>query len=226
MRGTQAAVVVAAIWYAVSAATYTLPVSPAKLEYQVFLHEKFARFFYQNWSLFAPNPVTADDVVLVHCSSNATLTKSDEIPPNEWQDIVSPLWDLARKNRLAPWERISRTLTYPVRAFQGNSSEVVPWAVACVSKDDEACKVFERMTVNLRERARVRLVELGTAYCRAAFPDMPLAMVGIRLRQIQPPPWSRRFDGTATSKDTDVGVFPPARDRVPASFFIRTTKRP
>lgn len=219
-RCTQIAFVVAALWYAFSAAVLTLPVSPAKLEYQTFLHETFTRFFYQNWSLFAPNPVSEDDVVLVHCSSNAALTKPDQIPANQWQDIVSPLWDLAREHRLAPWERISRTLTYPVRGYQGNSSEIVPWAVACMSKKEEACEAFDAITAAMRERARVRLVELATAYCRAAFPNMTIANVGIRLRQIQPPPWSRRFDGTPTSKDTEVGVFPPAEETDPAAFFI------
>jgi hypothetical protein len=222
----QSAVAGLALLYCLCASLYALPMSPAKLQFQSFLEEDFAPFFHQNWGLFAPDPINQDDILLVHCSSDPALTTPAEVPDEAWEDIMSPMWDLARAHRLSPWERLSRTLGYPVRAFQGNSTELTPWALACVSGDEDACEIFKRRAETMRAMATIRLTKLGTQYCMAAYPDRPLAKVGLRVRQVHPAPWSKRNGGAATVKDTDVGVFEPTRDVLPISFFVQRRSTP
>lgn len=114
----------------------------------------------------------------------------------------------------------------PARSFHGNSSEIGAWAAACLNKDEAACKVFDVIATKMREHGQRRLVALGTSYCKAAYPARPLEKVGIRLRQVRPAPWSKRFTGSSTFKDTDVGVFPPSEHAIAASFFVMRAALP
>ena len=222
IRSVQAVSATAAAIYAGLAIAYTMPMSPAKLELQRILEEQFSPIFFQNWSLFAPDPINQDDTLLIHCSSDPALARTTDVKDEEWDDVLSPLWDLARSHRLSPWERLSRPLAYPVRAFQGNASELVPWATACVTGEASACTTFENGARAIRDRASKRLVSIGTAYCRSAHAEVALSRVAIRVRQIRPPSWSKRWSGTAMMKDTDVGVFPPSQDALPIAFFLGT----
>ncbi len=220
LRTSQGALALAALGYALLALLYCMPMTPAKLRFQAVLEEDFSPLFYQNWSLFAPEPINQDDTLLVHCSVDASLATTGGVPDDAWEDIISPMWELARTHRLSPWERLSRPLAYPVRAYQGNSTELVPWATACVTGEQSACAVFENASRLLRVHATRRLVAIGTAYCRAAHPQRALSRLALRVRQTRPPPWSKRFDGPFMAKDTDVGVFDPSPDVLPIAYFV------
>jgi hypothetical protein len=123
-------------------ALYVSPTNPLKLRYNIFLGQTTGRFFQQNWSLFAPSPVTSNQRMLVRCLSLKEAT-SDSLPSDGWYDITTPLITRHQQNRFSAYDRLNRTQANALRDYYTGGAVLLPWFDACRKGSRDACTAYQ-----------------------------------------------------------------------------------
>ncbi len=186
---------------------YCFPNNPLKLATGPLLGRTIGTYFAQNWSLFAPNPIQANESLLVKCLSESQTTAN--LSGDGWNDITTPLFARHQQNRLTAYDRISRTHTNFMKAYLHGGAELQLLVDACRSGDKESCDAGDADLTQIRARSVGRLVRVASSYCREPGQGVPPNRVAIRIRDVPVTSWSRR--GTADppkAQDIQVGVFP------------------
>ena len=188
---------------------YVLPINPVRLVIEPWLQASIGTFFSQNWSLFAPNPLSSTQTLMVRCLSKQEHPAADSaLPPDGWADLSSPLFVRAQHQRLSAYERMVRPQENAVRAYIGNAVEFQPLIDRCTKGEKPACEVLSAIIKVRKTAASVLLARLGSVYCREAHPGAGIDAVAMRYRERAAIPWSERFTGTAKTTDFNLGVYP------------------
>lgn len=189
---------------------YVFPLNPVKMATQPILDATIGQFFAQNWSLFAPNPVTTTQSLLARCLTEDETPRgpSDPLPTDQWRDISSPLFNAAQVHRLSAYERVVRPQQNALRQYLTGGWDLQVYQDSCKKGEKRACEFFEAILKVRRVEASSTLQKIGSAFCRESLPRQQPYGVALRLRERSSVPWSERDRSIATTKDYDLGVFP------------------
>lgn len=89
---------------------YVLPTNPAQDTLEPFFDATIGKYFSQDWSLFAPDPISADYALLVRPLSRNefAITQRQGLPNDGWYDLSSPLWTKFQSNRFSAYKTVFR----------------------------------------------------------------------------------------------------------------------
>jgi uncharacterized protein DUF5819 len=87
-----------------------LPTNPAQDTLEPFFDATIGKYFSQDWSLFAPDPISADYALLVRPLSRNefAITQRQGLPNDGWYDLSSPLWTKFQSNRFSAYKTVFR----------------------------------------------------------------------------------------------------------------------
>jgi Family of unknown function (DUF5819) len=184
-----------------------MPMNPLKFSLFPLLNATIDTFFSQNWSLFAPNPVAEDYILLIQPRaklSNYDSTKIDTI----WYNASSPLWSRFQENRFSAYDRLARNQSNAVRNVLNGDISFIPVYDACNKGDTIACRIYKELIGKARKYQTEKIVIIASAFVN----DIKKASdhfthIGIRIRVKSFPPWSKRYSKEITIKDIDLGEF-------------------
>lgn len=199
-----------------------LPLNPIKAQYEVFLQREFGRFFSQNWSLFAPNPINVNNDLLARCMTESEFLAFDgkTHPTQGWSSLTAPVLERHQENRFSAYDRLSRPQTNFVRAFVSGSDGQYDALRLCQGGDEGACRLYERMAAEQRRIYGPMLARIASAYCKETQPSSAPHAVALRLRQAFAPPWSKRNEADAAAPVVmDLGVYPYSSDIVQPNIY-------
>jgi hypothetical protein len=187
---------------------YVSPLNPIKIPAMPLLNKTIGTYFPQNWSLFAPNPLTTDQSILVHCLSGQEMAAflSRGLPEDGWYDLSMPFWHRYQQNRFSAYDRLIRPQSTAMRSFLSGGYWLQPWAESCRKGDQEACKLYEEALVGARATAAPLLAKIGSAFCQDIGAGNS-THVALRVRSRPALPWSQRDEATRKSVDSMLGVY-------------------
>lgn len=184
-------------------AFYVAPPNPVRLEYPRFLHVVVGALFPQNWNLFAPNPFSRNETLLVSCHATSGSTE-------RWFDLSAPLWERLQSTRLSAYDRLGRPCATALRMVSGGSPDVQPWKESCTKGSEEACKMAEKLTKDSGERGKEVLLRVASSFCKQVSLKNRLRFteVSMRVRSTIANPWSKRFAEQHEVEEGILGRYP------------------
>lgn len=196
---------------------YVFPLNPIKIRLKPLLDNYFSGVFAQNWSLFAPNPVQQDYVLLIQPIRTDQIS---ELQDNKWYNISSSLWERFHNNRFSAYDRLARSQTSALKALVSGDPRLFTYHKACENGDTASCRIVSMLLEEIRKSQRDKLEKIGSAFCNAtgATDKNDYHYFAGRLRIITFPPWSERKTGKKTVMDIDLGIHP--INRAIASFGV------
>lgn len=188
---------------------YVMPVTPIKLKHQNFLNTTIGTFFPQNWSLFAPTPISRNESILVRClSSMDSIMESETLPEEGWVDVTTPLWKGLQYNRFTAYGRLERTQGNAVRQFIGSLTSLENWRKSCQKGNEKSCKFYKEKIDIARNEAKPKIIKIASSYC-AEINGANTQRVAIRIRIDSTLNWSERYSSIKKDEtDLEVGIFP------------------
>lgn len=192
---------------------YVMPLNPIKMEYNPLFEQTIGTYFPQNWSLFAPDPVSGDHALLARCldMEESRSALAGNFPTDNWQDISTPAWEYFQRNRFSAYDRLIRPQTNAMREFLGGAGSLKVFSDSCRKGTEESCRIYEARLALFRLAGGVILQKVGSAYCQEALPGKATG-VALRMRETPAAPWSERYTPQPKINDYDVGVYPVVRD--------------
>jgi Family of unknown function (DUF5819) len=186
---------------------YNMPMNPLKLSLNPLLNATIGTFFGQNWSLFAPNPVGEDYILLVQPRSKLLSKDSSKID-TIWYNTSSTLWLRFQKNRFSAYDRLARNQSNATRNVLNGSAGLVPVYDACRKGDTTACRVYEESLKNVRKYQTDKLALIASAFVNDIKKTTDnFTHIGIRIRIKSFSPWSKRYLKEVIIRDIDLGEF-------------------
>jgi hypothetical protein len=124
---------------------YVLPVNPIKVRHMGILDRTIGTYFQQNWSLFAPNPLSNDQALIARCLSaeEAAAAEVGKLPTEGWHDLSTSFWTRFQQNRLSAYDRLVRPQSNSIREFMAGNPGLQEWYESCQRGQKEACKKME-----------------------------------------------------------------------------------
>lgn len=145
------------LFHLVGTALYVSPASPAKNAFfSVPMTNYIAHFFYQDWGLFAPNPISMDIDVLVRCIGRT----SQEKPIN----ITNPLYSRRYVLGLDRVNRVAVNYAYAYITPARNDALILD-KLCRASQSHPECKRVEKRMKLQREIQREGLRKVASAFC-------------------------------------------------------------
>jgi hypothetical protein len=188
---------------------YVMPINPVTITLQPMLRATIGTYFEQDWGMFAPNPRSADVVLLARLLSAAEVAAlpTQGLPADGWHDLSTPLWAGFHQNRFSAYDRLTRPQPRAIIAYLNGGPEAALWREYCQRGDQAACGVFqEQMAVARADAARL-LAKLGSAFSREVGRPGEASHVALRARQLLPVPWSERYTAPRRVEDAELGVY-------------------
>jgi hypothetical protein len=202
---------------------YVMPSTPLKFELQPILSETIQRYVDQNWSLFAPNPVSSNQTLLVKCLTDDEVYDGPThgVSAQNWHDLSTPLWQAFQGNRFSAYERVGRPHSNAIRAYLGGVPPLAPWAEACRKGDVDACGLYDHQLQVVQERATMLLRRIASSFCnRLSTSSSEFAGVAIRIKEVAVRRWSDRYEIKDLLPDyKEVGAFPIDKAIQPSPIF-------
>ena len=190
---------------------YVMPITPVKIELQRVLNLTIGTFFPQNWSLFAPDPISRNESLLVMCiAEDNSVSDIDSLPRDKWQDITAPLWAAIQRNRFTAYGRIERIQGNAIRQYTGAVPQLEDWRKSCSKGLDESCEAYKEKFEKQKEQGEKKLVKIVSSYCHETAPSA--TQVAVRIRIDKALRWSKRYTDEKEHFDLNVGIFPVHRD--------------
>lgn len=169
-------------------------------------------YFYQKWTLFAPEPLKSTDYLLVQC--RVRLAVSGGHFDTDVVDVSSPLYRAHQADRLGAAGRILRAQAYPLFVFAGKRPELVEYLLQDPPEAQlhpDVAKLVERTQTaeaGARKEATARIARIGSAECDRMFPDAhQIVATHVIWKSLDPPAFSERNSPGATGEAnyTDLG---------------------
>ncbi|MPY68291.1 hypothetical protein F8S09_16670 [Deinococcus sp. SDU3-2] len=185
-------------------AVYVTPQNPLKVMTAGVINRYIDTVFTQAWTLFAPNPIQANTSVMVQC-----LHEKKESVQSPWLDIAQPLWHAHQERRWTAYDRLSRTITNPVRDYMSGPADLKYVIDACQRGDQDLCTLGEQSLTAWRKQSTELLRAPVSAFCAdqaKAAGIRPYTFVNVRLHLETPPAWPERFTGKSERQQVVVGT--------------------
>jgi Family of unknown function (DUF5819) len=197
--------------YFALAMLFVLPLNPVKMELLPLLNLTIGTYARQNWSLFAPNPISIDISLLTKCLEQSEVAgalrdEASGTPTGGWSDVSLPMWEAFHANRFSAYDRLTRPQSNAIRAFLGANPMLGPWRDACGKCDQSACDRYAARLKDAQQVSAIGLRRIGSAYCNGRATAGAYEMVALRARLSSAVPWSQRHDPSAARKSSDVSL--------------------
>ena len=194
---------------------YVMPPNPIKVPLMGLLDVTIGVYARQNWSLFAPNPIAANQAMLARCLTPAELQHESEAMRQGgatagWADVSTPFWHAFQGNRLSAYDRVIRPYTHALRTYLSGGHGLAEWERSCrVKQDTDACEVYDQALTKVRAEVETSLRKLGSAFCAEHRPNSAVVAVALRARLTPAWRWSERHNARADrpAHDVSLGVF-------------------
>jgi hypothetical protein len=161
---------------------YVCPTNPVKVRLSSLLDITIARYFYQNWNLFAPNPTSADLVLLVRplSSNEFTIVQTKGLPSDGWYDLASPLWTKLESDRFSAYGKFGLPVNKSLGSYLNKPGQ---------------------HSVQL-------MVKLASAFCKDIGQNNA-SYVALMIHKVLSKPWSDRATSVPrVVQSTLVGIYP------------------
>jgi hypothetical protein len=167
----------------------------------------FSGIFSQNWSLFAPNPVAQDYVLLIQPLQTNQIS---QLQTEKWYNISTSLWQRFHKNRFSAYDRLARSQTSALKALLTGDPRLFAYHKACQKGDTASCRIFRQLIDEIRTAQTDKIVKISSAFCNAisTTDQLDYHYFSARLRIFTFPPWSERNTGKKVFQDIDLGIHP------------------
>lgn len=204
---SRAVMAVSGVWLLVHflfTAVYVTPQNPLKVMTAGVVNRYIETVFTQVWTLFAPNPMQANNAVMVQC-----LHGTEESARSPWLNIVQPLWHAHQQRRWTAYDRLSRTITNPLRDYLSGPAELKYVMEACRRGNQALCSLGERSLAAWRQQSTELLRAPVSAFCADQARAAGLrayTFVNVRLHLQTPPAWPERFTGKPKQQQIVVGT--------------------
>ncbi len=180
--------------YFVLTLLYSLPVNPVRIAWHRLIILTVGSYFIQNWSLFAPNPVTSNKNLLILPLTDSTGQGLSAKGPLNWIDITQPLADNHHTHRLGPYERLSRAQKEAFHIYLGYSNYLYTLQRACNTGDSLACGVYRQQLVYDRNMAMNMFGRIGSSACNQLFPSDSITHYILAYKITYAVEWSKRYE--------------------------------
>ncbi len=201
---------------------YVLPVNPLLLKSQVVIERVTSRYFGQVWTLFGPEPLTSNDVLLVRplTDDEVRAIPGRGLPTTGWQDLSTSLWLEFQANRLSMYDRAYRPQMNGMLSYLSGDSDLAAWQMAAWQKNDtEAVQTYQKLLGQERADATTLLVRIASSFLNQTCPRPDIRQMALQIRVEKPLPWSKRDETDRPVRYIQVGVFPIDRTVYPATFY-------
>ncbi len=184
---------------------YVLPLNPIKIQLKPLIDAStMSSFFSQNWSLFAPNPVSQDYIMLVQ---PLRVNDPAELTSKGWYNLSSPLWKHFQSSRVSAYDRLARSQSSALRSTLTGDHGLKNLFDACEKGDSVACTTYRTLLASVRKNQIEKLIKIGSAFCNDISKyDNQYQYMAIRIRIVSFPTWSKRYEGTSTINDLELGI--------------------
>jgi len=216
-RAVRILTIVWMLGYLMLAMAYVAPVNPVKLRFHPLLAATVGTYFSQNWSLFAPTPISVNNSLLAKCLDTADGSASPSA--SGWKDLTTPMAKAFQQNRFSAYDRVARPAGNSLRQFMSGGPELTTWYDSCRKGVDSACQVFERGITVARRPVAQTLATIGSAFCNARSDAGDMRSVALRMRVETTPAWADRGSATRNHHDIDLGTYAIDRTVVPMTFL-------
>jgi len=196
---------------------YTLPLNPIKIGLNPLVTLTVGKYFQQNWSLFAPNPISENITLFIAPLKSGELHRDEVLA---WMDVTTPLLEHFRQNRFSGYERIGRAQLGALRLYMGNDPQLIPWQRACDNGDATSCHVRDLIRDYDRKIALSSLQRVGSSICNQLY-DANQKGFALGYKIVDSIEWSQRYTAkTGESKFSVIAAFPRDFGVTPSRFFI------
>jgi hypothetical protein len=169
------------------------PINPISAKLQPFINVYVKPFFYQNWHLFAPDPITTNFRLYVQVRyTEMGMTKPVESP---WIDVMTPLLEKNEKTIFSPHNRMIRLGLGYVHALQlGGFDELTYKVLNKATKKEQLNTHIEESLQQQAEFQADNLYRYVSAFAKAAYPDKKILEIRIMTGRQEAVPYSKRND--------------------------------
>lgn len=200
---------------------FNAPLNPIKVRLNPLLDLTIGSFFSQNWSLFAPNPVSQDFILLVQPRRDS-LKDQSTANEHEWYNLSTPLWNRFQKKRFSAFDRLARSQSNSLRTALMGNPNMIGLFKACENNDSIACSNYDALLKSVQDKEIDKLVRISSSFCNELkdkndFKGKDFLAIRIRIKSFSP--WSRRYEKEITIKDVNLGTYPIDRSVVPMGLF-------
>jgi hypothetical protein len=182
---------------------YCFPNNPARMSLRPAV-DWIGKYFAQNWSLFAPNPIQDNQALFVRCLTTEDVargTSPDRLPPDGWRDITTALLRAHQRNRFSSYDRVSRTHSNFIRYFMQGSPALQALREACAQDGDKGtCRLGNQLLDDAHKTAALGLARVASSFCNSPGEAPHAQFVAISIQVSPVVPWSRRFDATPANE--------------------------
>ena len=204
---------------------YVMPVNPIKIKHMYLLNMTIGTYFQQNWSLFAPNPLSNDQALVARCLSAEEGAAAGEgrLPVNGWHDLSTPFWARFQQNRFSAYDRLVRPQSNAIREYMAGTPDLEDYYKGCQRGNAEACKKVEDGVTMARKWSGDMLKKIGSGFCLETDPSATHVALG--LRETPAIPWSQRNSSEAPkTKDYNLGIYTIDREVATTGLHIGGAK--
>jgi len=205
---------------------YVSPANPMRASMLQVLNETIGAAFPQNWSFFAPDPIAANEALIVRplTAEESAAVSIKGLPKEGWYDLSTPLWKRFQSNRFSAYDRLARPQSNAIRLYLAGGQELMPWLEACAKGDTSACRYYERHLIDSRARAASVLSKVASAFCNGQPGMSGATQIALRVRESMSIPWSKRYDRGAkqSAQDIELGIYPIDKSIVSPGVYLAT----
>ncbi|WP_147448855.1 DUF5819 family protein [Corallococcus terminator] len=181
---------------------FLTPINPVKVSVLGAVNRYMQPFFYQRWTLFAPDVEAKTRHVFVACRGEDAAGVSREEP---WVNVTSPLLDLKQRYRLTPADRLERAQVAGLSQLTASDDEITTRLLEKPEDTDayrQAVAAAEGQRQQRKQQGRRLLGRVASAACTSLYPQLRTREVRVRMATIKAPAFSQRMNADAPGDTT------------------------
>ena len=182
---------------------YNLPLNPIKTISNI-PKAYIDKFFYQDWGMFAPEPVASDISVLISCIKSNSLTRT------KFLDIMKDSVKQHHYNRFDPLERAMRVPSNFAFSYLTQSRENEQRREQCKkNRESKSCVEFKKSDKLRKNLAEEGLVRVASYFCAdiSNRSKIPYDNAEIKISISPVNRWSSRFSPHRTTQIISLGQY-------------------
>ncbi|MCY9456846.1 DUF5819 family protein [Bacillus inaquosorum] len=164
-----------------------MPMNPISNKYKKDISEYMEPIFVQNWHLFAPDPVSHNEIIQVKVGFERE-SKSD------WIDITTPMIEEMHKNYFSPLNRMARISSGIISELTSEDDLVIDYRKKLEESEREKGKIkkLDKQRDEKFQQNEAILYRFGSSYAKYLFPDKRIANIELRILRQKNTPFSKR----------------------------------
>ncbi|PEQ01700.1 DUF5819 family protein [Bacillus toyonensis] len=125
---------------------YNFPLNPISNKYNDSIQHYMNPLFKQNWKLFAPNPVSTNNILYIR---GEYTDKNEELKKTEWVDASTPFNTIIHNNRLTPLRLVASMKSSLISEILNETTSDKDYLEKLNVSEDEDLIVLNRFSSNV-----------------------------------------------------------------------------